>query len=142
NVSGSGRRTIGKTAYQAQGVIYLPEAARFSYLLNLPEGKNLGKAINDAMAAIEQDNEELRGVLPRNYQRIPNSVLVELLKLLSPLDIAGDAFGTIYEYFMGSFAIRTMQKGGEFYTPASLVRLIVEIIEPYHGRIFDPACGS
>lgn len=142
NNGGSGRRTVGKTAYQAQGVIYLPDSARFSSLLNLPEGGNLGKAINEAMAAIEQENEELRGVLPRTYQRIPNSVLVEMLKLLSPLNIGGDAFGRIYEYFMGAFAMRTMQKGGEFYTPSSLVRLIVEIIEPYHGRIFDPACGS
>lgn len=139
---GSGRRTVGKTAYQARGVIYLPDVARFSHLLNLPEGENLGRAVNDAMAAIEEDNEELRGVLPRTYQRIPNWVLVEMLKLLAPLEIPGDAFGHIYEYFMGSFAIKTMQKGGEFYTPASLVRLIVEIIEPYHGRIYDPACGS
>lgn len=142
NASGTGRRTIGKTAYQAQGVIYLPEQARFSYLLDLPEGENLGKALNDAMAGIEAENEELSGVLPKTYQRIPNFVLVEMLKLLGPLEIQGDAFGRIYEYFMGSFAMSTMQKGGEFYTPASLVRLIVEIIEPYHGRIFDPACGS
>jgi type I restriction enzyme M protein len=139
---GSGRRTIGKESYQRQGVIYLPAEARFSYLLTLPEGENIGKAINDAMSAIEQENEELAGVLPRTYQRIPNWVLVEMLKLLSPLDMPGDAFGQIYEYFMGNFAARTMQKGGEFYTPASIVRLIVEIIEPYHGRIFDPACGS
>jgi type I restriction enzyme M protein len=124
------------------GVVYLPEKARFSHLLNLPEGENIGKAINDAMSAIEETNEELKGVLPRTYQRILNSVLVEMLKLLSPLEIEGDAFGQIYEYFMGNFAIETMQKGGEFYTPASIVRLIVEVIEPFHGRIFDPACGS
>lgn len=139
---GSGRREIGKTAYQAEGVIYLSEKARFSYLLNLPEGTNLGKAINDAMTAIETDNEDLSGVLPKTYQRIPNSTLVEMFKILAPLEIAGDAFGQIYEYFMGKFAMKTMQKGGEFYTPSSLVRLIVEIIEPFHGRIFDPACGS
>jgi type I restriction enzyme M protein len=138
----SGRRTIGKESYQRQGVIYLHTDARFSHLLTLPEGENIGKAVNDAMAAIEEQNEELAGVLPRTYQRIPNSVLVEMLKLLSPLDMPGDSFGQIYEYFMGNFAARTMQKGGEFYTPASIVRLIVEIIEPYHGRIFDPACGS
>ena len=142
NAGGTGRRTVGKTAYQAQGVVYLPEAARFSRLLELPEGENIGKALNDAMAAVEEENEELRGVLPRSYQRIPNWVLVEMLKLLAPLEIAGDAFGRIYEYFMGSFAMKTMQKGGEFYTPESIVRLIVDIIEPFHGRIFDPACGS
>jgi type I restriction enzyme M protein len=138
----SSRRTVTPQSYQRLGVVYLPEEARFSHLLNLPEGENIGKAINDAMSAIEETNEELKGVLPRTYQRIPNSVLVEMLKLLSPLEIEGDAFGQIYEYFMGNFAIETMQKGGEFYTPASIVRLIVEVIEPFHGRIFDPACGS
>jgi type I restriction enzyme M protein len=139
---GSGRRSVTPQSYQRLGVVYLPDAARFSHLLNLPEGENIGKAINGAMEAIEEANEELKGVLPRTYQRIPNSVLVEMLKLLSPLEIEGDAFGQIYEYFMGNFAIETMQKGGEFYTPSSIVRLIVEIIEPFHGRIFDPACGS
>ncbi|REJ78758.1 MAG: SAM-dependent DNA methyltransferase [Acidobacteria bacterium] len=140
--TGTGRREIGKTAYHAEGVVYLPEKARFSKLLELPESENLGKAINDAMAAIEEENEDLAGVLPRTYQQIPNSTLVEMFKLLAPLEIEGDAFGQIYEYFMGNFAMKTMQKGGEFYTPSSLVRLIVEIIEPYSGRIFDPACGS
>jgi type I restriction enzyme M protein len=142
HAGGSGRRVIGKESYQRQGVIYLPPEARFSHLLQLPEGANIGQASNEAMAAIEAANEELKGVLPRSYQRIPNSVLVEMLKLLSPLDLEGDAFGHIYEYFMGNFAMKTMQKGGEFYTPSSLVRLIVAIIEPFHGRIFDPACGS
>lgn len=138
----SSRRTVTPQSYQRLGVVYLPEAARFSHLLNLPEGENIGKAINEAMSAIEDANEELKGVLPRTYQRIPNAVLVQMLKLLSPLEIEGDAFGQIYEYFMGNFAIETMQKGGEFYTPASIVRLIVEVIEPFHGRMFDPACGS
>jgi type I restriction enzyme M protein len=139
---GSGRREIGKTAYQAEGVIYLPEKARFSSLLLLPEEENLGQAINNAMKLIEAENEDLSGVLPKTYQRISNSTLVEMFKILAPLEMDGDAFGQIYEYFMGNFAMKTMQKGGEFYTPSSLVRLIVEIIEPFHGRIFDPACGS
>ena len=139
---GSGRREIGKTAYQAEGVIYLPETARFAEILNLPESADLGKAVNQAMSEIEKENEDLKGVLPKSYQRIPNTTLIEMFKLLAPLEIDGDAFGQIYEYFMGNFAMKTMQKGGEFYTPSSLVRLIVEIIEPYHGRIFDPACGS
>src|SRR4028119_409468 len=125
NPSGSGRRTITAKTYQSKGVIFLPPTARFSYLLGLPEGEDLGKAINDAMALIETENEELSGVLPRTYQRIPNWVLVNMLKLLSPLNIPGDAFGKIYEYFMSSFAMKTMQKGGEFYTPESIVRLIV-----------------
>ena len=140
--SGSGRRKIGKTDYQALGVIYLPEQSRFSGLLKLTERENIGKAINEAMKCIEDENEDLRGALPRTYNLIPNWVLVELLKSFAPVNIPGDAFGRVYEYFMGNFAKRTMQKGGEFYTPGSIVKLIVEIIEPYHGRIFDPACGS
>jgi len=136
------REEIEKSDYQADGVLYLPEIARFSYLLNLPGNSNLGKAINDAMAAIEQENEDLKGVLPRGYTRLENSILVELLRLLSPIDLEGDAFGKIYEYFLGAFAMKEGQKGGVFYTPTSIVKLIVEIIEPYHGRIFDPACGS
>jgi type I restriction enzyme M protein len=119
------RRTIGKADYQARGVMYLPPEARFSYLLRLPEGENIGKAKNDAMKAIETENEELRGVLPTNYTQLNNDTLVALLKTFSeiPMDIEG-------------------QKGGEFFTPTSIVKLIVEIIEPFQGRIFDPACGS
>jgi type I restriction enzyme M protein len=140
--SKSGRRKIGKTDYQALGVIYLPEQSRFSSLLKLTEGENIGKAINEAMKGIEDENEDLKGSLPRTYNLIPNWVLVELLKSFAPVHIPGDAFGRVYEYFMGNFAKQTMQKGGEFYTPGSIVDLIVEIIEPFHGRIYDPACGS
>ena len=139
--SGS-RRTIGPDDYKAEGIIYLPPEARFKRLVSLPEGQNLGKALNDAMAAVEAHNANLRDVLPRTFAEISNPVLVELLKLLEPVNIDGDAFGRVYEYFMGEFAMQEMQKGGEFYTPASIVKLIVQIIEPYHGRIFDPACGS
>lgn len=94
------------------------------------------------MKAIEEANDHLKDVLPRSYAALPSWILVELLKLLDSLKMEGDAFGQVYEYFMGSFAMQTMQKGGEFYTPASLVKLIVEIIEPFHGKILDPACGS
>jgi type I restriction enzyme M protein len=141
---GSGRRTIGKADYQARGVLFLPEAARFSSLLQLPEGADIGKAINDAMKAIEADNEDLKDVLPRTYNRLDKELLVSLLKNFAavPMDIEGDAFGKIYEYFLGKFAMTEGQKGGEFFTPTSIVKLIVEIIEPYHGRIYDPACGS
>lgn len=140
-----GRRGVSKVDYQAmKGVLYLPENSRFSYLLNLPEGENIGKAINDAMKAIEAENEELRDVLPKTYSRLENSVLVTLLKTFSsiPMDIEGDVFGKIYEYFLGEFAKTEGQRGGEFYTPTSLVKLIVEVIEPFHGRIYDPASGS
>jgi len=138
------RRAVGKSDYQARGVMYLPPQARFSYLLKLPEGENIARAINDAMNAIEAANEELKGVLPKTYSGLNNDTLVALLKTFSqiPIDIEGDVFGKIYEYFLGKFAMSEGQKGGEFFTPTTLVKLIVEIIEPFHGRIFDPACGS
>jgi type I restriction enzyme M protein len=140
----SRRRSPGKTDYHAQGVLYLADEARFSRLLELPEGVDVGNEINRAMTAIEKDNTDLAGVLPKSYKKLENDVLVNLLKLMSsiPMDIEGDAFGKIYEYFLGKFAMAEGQKGGEFFTPTSLVKLIVEIIEPFHGRIYDPACGS
>jgi type I restriction enzyme M protein len=141
---GTGRKKIGKSDYQALGVLFLPEEARFNNLLKLPEGENIGKAINEAMKAVEADNPDLKDVLPKSYNRLDNSTLVELLKLMASIhmDIKGDAFGKIYEYFLGNFAMSEGQKGGEFFTPTAIVQLIVNIIEPYHGRIFDPACGS
>jgi type I restriction enzyme M protein len=140
----TGRRKVGRTDYQARGVLYLPEAARFSTLLNLPEGADIGKAINQAMRAIGDENEDLKDVLPRTYTALENDTLVALLKIFASvrMDIEGDAFGKIYEYFLGKFAMTEGQKGGEFFTPTSIVRLIVEVIEPFHGRIYDPACGS
>ena len=142
--TGTGRRKIGKLDYQALGVLYLPEEARFRKLLKLPEGENIGRAINDAMKAVEAENPDLKDVLPKTYNRLENYTLVELLKLMASIqmDIEGDAFGKIYEYFLGNFAMSEGQKGGEFFTPTSVVKLIVSIIEPFHGRIFDPACGS
>jgi len=140
------RRTIGKLDYQARGVMYLLDTARFSKLLQMPEGTDIGGAINDAMKAIEDENEELKAgnVLPKNYKSLGDDILLELLKTLDsvPMDVEGDAFGKIYEYFLGKFAMSESQKGGEFFTPTAVVKLIVEVIEPFHGRIFDPACGS
>jgi len=140
----TGRRQTGKEDYQAQGVLYIRENARFKSLINLPEGENVGQKTNDAMKDIETDNPSLSGTLPKNYNAIENATLRELLKLLSPVpqNIDGDAFGKIYEYFLGAFARSEGAKGGEYYTPTSLVKLIVEIIEPYKGRILDHACGS
>ena len=140
----TGRKKIGKSDYQALGVLYLPDEARFKNLLALPEGDNIGKAINNAMKAVEAENPDLKDVLSKSYNRLDNATIVELLKLMASIrmDIKGDAFGKIYEYFLGNFAMSEGQKGGEFFTPTSIVRLIVNIIEPYHGRIFDPACGS
>src|ERR1019366_7666039 len=141
---GTGRREIGKADYQAQGVLYLPEQARFANLLLLKEGENVGRAINDAMAAIEDENPALRGVLLRTFQSLSNDTLVSLLRSVNSIlgDIEGDAFGKVYEYFLGKFAIAEGAKGGEYFTPTSIVRLIVEIIEPFNGKILDPACGS
>jgi len=139
-----GRRSISETDYHARGVVYLPDLARFETLLRLPEGANLGKAISNAMKAVEEHNPDLKDGLPKTYNRIDDGVLVELLKILNsiPMDAQGDAFGRIYEYFLGNFALAEGQRGGEFFTAASIVKLIVEIIEPGHGYVFDPACGS
>jgi len=138
------RRAVGKEDYQARGVLYLPEQARFSALRKLPEGADLAQSTIDAMKAIEGENEELKDILPKTYKRLENATLIQLFRILGglPMDIEGDSFGKIYEYFLGKFAVKEGQKGGEFFTPTSLVKLIVEIIEPYHGKIFDPACGS
>ncbi len=140
----SARRSVSKVDYQAKGVLYLSEESRFSHLISLPEGKDIGRAVNDAMKQIEAENEELRDVLPKTYNRLEKDVLIALLKTLSgiPMDAEGDMFGKIYEYFLGKFALAEGQRGGEFFTPTSIVKLIVEVIEPYHGKIYDPACGS
>lgn len=138
----TGRLKPTPADYHGQGAIFLPSNARFSYLLSLPENENLADALNEAMKGITSNNPDLAGVMPQGYGSLPNSVLRELMRLLAPLNIAGDAYGLIFEYFMGEFASAFMQKGGEYFTPSSIVKLIVEVIEPYHGKIFDPACGS
>ena len=140
----SSRRSVGKTDYQAKGVLYLPDPARFSALLSKTEGGNIGQALNDAMKAIEAENPDLKDVLPKTYNQIENSTLVELLKLMAsiPMDIEGDAFGKIYEYFLGKFAWTEGRRGGEFFTPTSIVKPIVAIIEPYRAKVFDPAARS
>ena len=140
-VKGASRSTNQRAAYQARGVPYLLEKSRFQHLLNLPESEDIAQAITDAMKAIEAENNELNGVLPKNYNRLEKGVLIELLRAMAqiPMDIEGDAFGKIYEYFLGNFAMAEGQRGGEFFTPTSLVKLIVEILQPFQGRILDPA---
>jgi len=149
--TGTGRKIpIKPFHYIERGVPYIPEYAGYEYLMNLPEGENIGKAINDAMKGIEEENRELAGILPQDYSILSSKpaensqILLTLLKNFNqiPDDIEGDAFGEIYEYFLGEFARTEGSKGGEFFTPQSIVKLLVEIIEPYHGKIFDPACGS
>ncbi len=143
-----GSRADDPAAYHADGILYLAPGARFDELLSYPEGgkggKSLGQAINDAMRAIERDNPQLDGVLPKTYEVFESRTLAELLKVIStiPADLEGDSFGKIYEYFLSEFAMTEGQAGGEFFTPTAIVRLIVEILEPFHGQILDPACGS
>lgn len=129
---------------------YLPDHARYDYLLNLPEEKNIAKALKEAMKAIEEYKPELQGMLPQDEyfkltrnekaRTIPNQLLKTFANI--PADASGDFFGQIYEYFLSEFARSEGQKGGEFFTPRSVVRLMVEIIEPHGGAVFDPACGS
>jgi type I restriction enzyme M protein len=138
------QRPITPSDYHSRGVLFVPEKAHFSYLISLPEGADLGKAVNDAMKSIEKENKELAGILPKTYQKLDNHSIVTLLKNFNniPDNIEGDAFGRIYEYFLGKFALADGSGGGEFFTPTSIVKLMVEILEPYHGKIYDPACGS
>jgi type I restriction enzyme M protein len=127
---------------------YLPDHARYKYLLNLPEEKNVDEALKNAMASIEDYKPELKDILPkdeyfrltRTDKSIPSRLLQNFANI--PDDADGDLFGQIYEYFLSEFALAEGQGGGEFFTPRSVVRLMVEIIEPHHGTVFDPACGS
>ncbi len=127
---------------------YLPDHARYEHLLNLPEEKNIAKVLKEAMKAIEEYKPELEGVLPKDeyaaLTRTDKTIPQQLLRTFAdiPADTTGDLFGQIYEYFLSEFARSEGQKGGEFFTPRSVVRLMVEIIEPHGGKVFDPACGS
>jgi len=140
----SGRRKISKIDYIHELGFFIPDKARYSYLLNLPEGADIGQEIDRAMDLIEEATPDLKGILPRGYTKFSNDMLIAILKAFSSVtdDMEGDVFGKIYEYFLGEFAKSEGQKGGEFFTPTSLVKLIVQVIEPFHGKIFDPACGS
>ena len=131
---------------------YLPPKARYKYLLELPESADLATEIANAMQSIEdfKKDDKFVDVLPKDeyaaFSRLPESkaALKGLLRSFSniPTDASGDVFGRIYEYFLGKFALSEGQKGGEFFTPTSVVKLMVEVIEPYHGTVYDPACGS
>lgn len=127
---------------------YLPDHARYDHLLKLPEDQDIAKAIKEAMNAIAVYKPELMGVLPQDeyfrLSRTDKSIPKQLLKNFAdiPEDASGDLFGQIYEYFLGNFALAEGQGGGEFFTPRSVVRLMVEIIEPHRGKVYDPACGS
>ncbi len=139
-----GSRVEEPDAYHAEGILYLPAEARFDYLLSLPEAENIGAKVNAAMLAVEKQNPQLSGILPKTYNLFSSTLLKGLLKKISEIPVTTDydTFGRVYEYFLSEFAMTEGQGGGEFYTPSSIVRLLTEILEPYHGYILDPACGS
>ncbi len=140
---GTPRNPIGPDDYKAEGVLFLPDAARYGYLLDQPESADIGAIVNQAMAATESHNPDLQGVLPKVYTTLPSKTLFELLRTINQLaDIPGDRFGLVYEYFLAQFAMAEGAGGGEFFTPSSIVKLIVEVLEPHHGKVLDPACGS
>lgn len=139
------REELIKLGFQGKAAIYLPEEARFDKLVALPQGPAVGVAIDKAMDVIETEYEVLKGALPRGYTAFEPDLLAELIKIFDRPAIksaTGDVFGRIYEYFLNKFAQSGAQEGGEFFTPPSLVRMIVNIIEPDHGLVLDPACGS
>lgn len=136
--------------YLAENVFWVPKEARWSHLQANAKQPTIGKIIDDAMLAIEARNESLRGVLPKDYARpaLNKVMLGELIDLVSSIGMAEEAdrskdiLGRVYEYFLGSFAGAEGKRGGEFYTPRAVVRLLVEMLEPYKGRVYDPCCGS
>ncbi len=142
-------RAIEEIAIEKCG-FYLPSESRYEYLLNLPEKEDIAKALKKAMQLVEQYKPELKDTLPQDeyfrlvgkpeYRGIPKQLLKNFADI--PKNATGDMFGQIYEYFLGKFAMAEGQKGGEFFTPRSVVRLMVQIIEPHNGTVFDPACGS
>ena len=142
-----GKRALTKEDFLAAGALMLPPLAQYDYLADLPEGKDVADALNNAMRLIEADYQDLQGILPKNYQEFERDLLRELIRVFNKdavKNATGDVFGRIYEYFLMKFSMQGAgaQEGGEFFTPPSLVQLIVNFIEPDHGVILDPACGS
>jgi type I restriction enzyme M protein len=136
--------------YIAENVFWVPKNSRWEYLQNNAKKTTIGTLIDDALRAIEKDNESLKGVLPKDYARpaLNKIMLGELIDLISTITIGSeknkskDILGHVYEYFLGRFAGAEGKGGGEFYTPSSVVKLLVEILQPYKGRVYDPCCGS
>ncbi len=139
-----------KDEYKAENVFFVPEIARWSYLQSKAKLPDIGKTVDDAMDAIEKDNPSLRDVLPKVFARgnLDPTNLGGLIDLISNVALkeakqrSADVFGHVFEYFLGEFALAEGKKGGQFYTPRSVVELLVEMLEPYKGRVFDPCCGS
>jgi type I restriction enzyme M protein len=140
-----GKRPLTKKDFEEQNSMFLPDKAQFDYLVSLPESADIGDAIDNAMKLIEEEYDNLKGVLPKNYSIFSKDLLKELLRIFNKevmQKAEGDLFGKIYEYFLNKFAMTGAQEGGEFFTPMSLVQTIVNVIEPDHGIVFDPAAGS
>ena len=139
-----------KDAYTQDNVFWIPPKARFDHLLKQASSPKLAQHLDDAMAAIERENDTLRGILYRDFARLPLEAgkLGDLMETVAKMHFnpedhgSRDVFGEVYEYFLGQFALAEGQKAGQFYTPRSVVRVLVEILAPYEGRIYDPACGS
>ena len=137
-----------KDAYAEDNVFWIPEKCRWSYIKQFVKDERIGTILDQALIDIEKENDELRGILPKVYSKgdIDKRTLGELVDLfsnnLSTENITGDLFGRCYEYFLGEFSKKFGQKGGEFYTPRCVVDLIVNMIEPFNGRVYDPCCGS
>lgn len=136
--------------YTAYNVFFVPEAARWSYLLEQAKQPSIGVIVDAAMEAIENDNPQLKGVLPKVYarQNLDPTSLGELIDMIGNIALgdtksrSADVLGHVFEYFLGEFALAEGKQGGQFYTPKSIVSLLVEMLEPYKGRVFDPCCGS
>jgi type I restriction enzyme M protein len=140
-----GKRPLTKKDFEEKNSMFLPNKSQFEYLVALPESEDIGEAIDNAMKLIEDEYDNLKGVLPKNYSIFSKELLRELLRIFNKEVLQkaeGDLFGKIYEYFLNKFAMTGAQEGGEFFTPFSLVNTIVNIIEPDHGINFDPAVGS
>lgn len=152
-------RPVSESDFIARSALYLPREAQYSYLVNLPENiaaagltnsngevmNSLGEVVNNAMTLLEQQSEQLSGVLPKEYTMFSDEILAELLRIFnnSALDeVGGDIVGRIYEYFLNKFAKNIAQDDGVFFTPKSLVKMIVNVLEPERGILLDPACGS
>ena len=136
--------------YTAENIFWVPPEARWSYLQGQARQSSIGQLVDAAMAAIERDNSTLKDVLPKNYARpeLDKTRLGRVVDLVSNIKVGGadaratDVLGSVYEYFLEQFALAEGRKGGEFYTPRSVVRILVEMLEPYQGRVYDPCCGS
>ena len=136
--------------YTAENIFWVPAEARWSYLNTQAHQPTIGPSVNDAMASVERDNPALEGVLPKNYARpaLEKRILGQLIDLIGSIRVGDkdarsrDVLGRVYEYFLSRFASAEGKRGGEFYTPRCIVRLLVEMLQPYKGRVYDPCCGS